>query len=64
MEDNLADFFDKHVKMSSMNSTGFVGNPGVGSGLYGQMADWWMSTAGADMLEGAISQRLSMLPQR
>ena len=64
MEDNLTDFFDKHVKMSSMNSTGFVGNPGAGSGLYGQMADWWMSTAGADILENMISQSLSTLPQR
>lgn len=64
MEDNLADFFDRHVKMSSMNSTGFVSNPGVGTGLYGQMADWWMSTEGADILESMISQKLSILPQR
>ena len=64
MEDNLADFFDKHVKMSSMNSTGFLSNPGVGTGLYGQMADWWMSTSGSDMLRDSITNQLTTLPQR
>lgn len=64
LEDHLDSFFDKHVKMNSMNTTGYVGNPGTGSGLYGQMADWWMSTTGADILQDKIGQNLSALPQR
>ena len=63
-EDHIDDFFDQHVKMGSMNTTGYVGNPGVGSGLYGQMSDWWMSTEGADMLRDSIKQQFSTLPQR
>ena len=63
-EDHIDDFFAQHVKMGSMNTTGYVGNPGVGSGLYGQMSDWWMSTEGADMLKDSIKQQFSTLPQR
>ncbi len=50
--------------MSSMNTTGFLDNPGVGAGLYGQMKDWYMSTAGADVLGQKIKELLPMLPQR
>jgi len=64
LEDYLDSFFGQHVKMSSMNTTGYVGNPGVGSGLYGQMADWWMSTEGADIMKSIIKDNLSALPQR
>jgi len=64
LEDYLDSFFSQHVKMNSMNTTGYVGNPGVGSGLYGQMADWWMSTEGADTMKAIIKDNLSALPQR
>ena len=64
LEDYLDSFFSQHVKMNSMNTTGYAGNPGVGSGLYGQMADWWMSTEGADAMKANIKDNLSALPQR
>ena len=64
LEDHLDSFFNQHVKTNSMNTTGFVGNPGVGSGLYGQMADWWMSTEGADAMKQSIKDNMSILPQR
>jgi len=64
LEDYLDSFIDDHVKMSSMNTTGFLDNPGVGAGLYGQMKDWYMSTAGADVLGQKIKELLPMLPQR
>ena len=64
LEDHLGSFFNQHVKTNSMNTTGFVGNPGVGSGLYGQMADWWMSTEGADAMKQSIKDNMSILPQR
>jgi len=49
LEDHLDSFIKDHVMMSSMNTTGFLDNPGVGAGLYGQMKDWYMSTAGASV---------------
>ena len=64
LEDYLDSFFNRHVKTNAMNTTGYVGNPGVGSGLYGQMADWWMSTEGADIMKKMIKDNLSALPQR
>ena len=64
LEDYLDSFIDEHVKMSSMNTTGFLDNPGVGAGLYGQMKDWYMSTAGADVFGQKIKEMLPMLPQR
>ena len=64
IEDYLDNFFDQHVKMSSMNNTGFLDNPGVGAGLYGQMKDWYMSTDGADVLKQKIKELLPLLPQR
>ena len=64
LEDHLDSFINDHVKMDSMNTTGFLDNPGVGAGLYGQMKDWYMSTAGADVLGEKIKELLSMLPQR
>jgi len=64
LEDYLDSFINDHVKMNSMNTTGFLDNPGVGAGLYGQMKDWYMSTAGADVLGEKIKELLSMLPQR
>ena len=64
LEDYLDSFIDDHVKMSSMNTTGFLENPGVGAGLYGQMKDWYMSTAGADVFGQKIKEMLPMLPQR
>ena len=64
LEDYLDSFINDHVKMSSMNTTGFLDNPGVGAGLYGQMKDWYMSTAGADVLAQKIKELLPMLPQR
>jgi len=64
LEDYLDSFINDHVKMDSMNTTGFLDNPGVGAGLYGQMKDWYMSTAGADVLKEKIRELLSMLPQR
>lgn len=64
LEDYLDSFINDHVKMSSMNTTGFLDNPGVGAGLYGQMKDWYMSTAGADVLGQKIKELLPMLPQR
>jgi len=64
LEDYLDSFINDHVKMSSMNTTGFLDNPGVGAGLYGQMKDWYMSTEGADVLGQKIKEMLVMLPQR
>lgn len=64
LEDHLDSFIRDHVKMASMNTTGFLDNPGVGAGLYGQMKDWYMSTAGADVFKQKIKEMLSMLPQR
>ena len=64
LEDHLDSFIDDHVKMDSMNTTGFLDNPGVGAGLYGQMKDWYMSTAGADVFKQKIKELLPMLPQR
>ena len=64
LEDHLDSFFNQHVKTNTMNTTGFVGNPGVGAGLYGQMTDWWMSTAGADLMKQAIKDGLPSMPQR
>jgi len=64
LEDYLDSFINDHVKMDAMNTTGFLDNPGVGAGLYGQMKDWYMSTAGADVLGQKIKELLSMLPQR
>lgn len=64
LEDYLDSFINDHVKMNSMNTTGFLDNPGVGAGLYGQMKDWYMSTAGADVLKKKIKEMLPMLPQR
>ena len=64
LEDHLDSFINDHVKMNSMNTTGFLDNPGVGAGLYGQMKDWYMSTAGADVLGQKIKELLSMVPQR
>lgn len=64
LEDYVDSFVDDHVKMNSMNTTGFLDNPGVGAGLYGQMKDWYMSTAGADVLKVKIKELLPMLPQR
>ncbi len=64
LEDYLDSFIRDHVKMASMNTTGFLDNPGVGAGLYGQMKDWYMSTAGADVFGQKIKEMLSMLPQR
>lgn len=64
LEDYLDSFINDHVKMDSMNTTGFLDNPGVGAGLYGQMKDWYMSTAGADVLGQKIKELLPMLPQR
>lgn len=64
LEDYLDSFINDHVKMDSMNTTGFLDNPGVGAGLYGQMKDWYMSTAGADVLKEKIRDLLPMLPQR
>jgi len=64
LEDYLDSFIDEHVKMSSMNNTGFLDNPGVGAGLYGQMKDWYMSTTGADLLKEKIREIMKMMPQR
>ena len=64
LEDYLDNFIDEHVKMDSMNNTGFLDNPGVGAGLYGQMKDWYMSTAGADVLKTKIKDIMTMMPQR
>lgn len=64
LEDYLDSFITDHVKMNSMNTTGFLDNPGVGAGLYGQMKDWYMSTAGADVFGQKIKEMLSLLPQR
>ena len=64
LEDNLDDFFDQHVKMGSMNTTGYLGNQGEGAGLYGQMTDWWLGTEGADIFKSEIGKSLSSLPQR
>lgn len=47
-----------------MNNTGFLDNPGVGAGLYGQMKDWYMSTDGADVLKQKIKELIPLLPQR
>jgi len=59
LEDHFDDFFDSHVRVSAMNTTGFVGNVGHGSGLYGQMADWWMSGDGADMFKEEMKKGLA-----
>ena len=64
LEDYLDSFINDHVKMDSMNTTGFLDNPGVGAGLYGQMKDWYMSTAGAGVFGQKIKEMLPMLPQR
>ena len=64
LEDYLDSFIKDHVKMSSMNNTGFLDNPGVGAGLYGQMSDWYMSTTGAKVLGQKIKEMLTLLPQR
>lgn len=64
LEDYLDSFINDHVKMNSMNTTGFLDNPGVGAGLYGQMKDWYMSTAGADIFKAKLKDIMGMLPQR
>ena len=64
LEDYLDSFIRDHVTMASMNATGYLDNPGVGAGLYGQMKDWYMSTAGADVFGQKIKEMLSLLPQR
>jgi len=64
IEDHIDSFFTQHVQMNSMNTTGFIGNPGTGAGLYGQMKDWWMSTEGADTMKGLIKSNLSLMPTR
>lgn len=64
LDDYLDSFVDDHVKMNSMNTTGFLDNPGVGAGLYGQMKDWYMSTAGADFFKMKLKEYLGKLPQR
>jgi len=64
LDDYLDSFIDDHVKMSSMNNTGFLDNPGVGAGLYGQMKDWHMSTAGADFFKMKLKEYIGSLPQR
>ena len=64
IEDHVDSFFTQHVQMNSMNTTGFVGNLGTGSGLYGQMKDWWMSTEGADIMKALIKSNLSLMPKR
>lgn len=64
LEDHLDSFIRDHVKMASMNTTGFLDNPGVGAGLYGQMKDWYMSTEGAVVLGNKIKEMLTLLPQR
>lgn len=64
LEDHLDSFINDHVMMNSMNNTGFIDNPGVGAGLYGQMKDWYMSTSGAEVLRRKIREMLSILPQR
>jgi len=61
LEDHFDDFFDNHVRVSSMNTTGYVGNLGHGSGLYGQMSDWWMSGDGADIFKEEMKKGLALL---
>lgn len=63
LEDHFDDFFDNHVRVSSMNTTGYVGNLGHGSGLYGQMSDWWMSGDGADMFKSEMVKSIPLLPK-
>ena len=61
LEDHFDDFFDNHVRVSAMNTTGYVGNLGHGSGLYGQMSDWWMSGDGADIFKEELKKGLALL---
>ena len=63
LEDHFNDFFDNHVRVSAMNTTGYVGNLVHGSGLYGQMSDWWMSGDGADMFKAEMERSIPLLQQ-
>ena len=63
LEDHFDNFFDNHVRVSAMNTTGYVGNLGHGSGLYGQMSDWWMTGDGADIFKAEMLKSIPLLSQ-
>jgi len=63
LEDHFSDFFDAHVATTAMNTTGYVGNIGHGSGLYGQLSDWWMGGDGAPIFKAKMLENISLLPQ-
>lgn len=56
MEDHLDQFFDEQISKRSVGNTGFVGNPGFGVGLMGNIHDWWMANEGFDMWKGHMKQ--------
>ena len=63
-DDYLEGFFNDHVKSSAMGTTGYIDNPGVGTGLYGGMKDWYMSTGGEPFFRQKMKEMMAKLPQR
>lgn len=66
MEDYAETFLDEEFGKAMMSNTGFIGNPGVGSGMAGMANDWWMTTSpeGFPMFKQKMLKFLPQLPQR
>lgn len=56
MEDHLDQFFDEEISKRSSGNTGFVGNPGFGVGLMGNIHDWWMANEGFEMWKAHMKE--------
>lgn len=61
MKDNIDQFFSRYISANAMNNTGYVGNPGVGAGLFGQMADWYLGNEMSIELRDAIKNKISKI---
>lgn len=61
MKDNIDEFFSRYVSANAMNNTGYIGNPDVGAGLFGQMADWYLGNEMSNELRDAIKNKISKI---
>jgi len=66
MEDYGSQFLEEELGSSAMNTTGFLGNPGVGSGMAGMARDWWMTTSpeGFPIFKKKMLEAIATMPKR
>jgi hypothetical protein len=66
LEDHLENFLDQEFSTQMQGTTGYLGNPGVGTGMAGMAKDWWMTTTGQGLetFKQLMKELITKLPQR